>query len=300
MRNSSFPWAADSAPLLVPRLLRATEQALGASESWVGLRAGIKAPGKQEGAAPHFPKNSTQNHLLVYCRRWASCFSDIFVSTGHFSFIFCVLKYISTDCYVTGKWHSYFSNDLIYRFINFRARRDYYDLQSHGQSHLPDDSLLQAQRFWPSENPSSQRETLSEAESTECWRIHITLQTPHSCVAEVLGRCPQLSPKLLCGQLPAHSPLTQSSAHTRKKSCFNHFLMNVWGSFRGRMCGAVSGQAGPGFGCGSDSAGVRIMHRLPLLTLPITCLVPTAQSLSHAGQTSQTLPESLSISFPFL
>lgn len=40
-----------------------------------------------------------------------------------------------------------------------------------------------------------------------------------------------------------------------------------------------------------------------LLALSITCLVPTGQSLSHPGQhsqTSQTLPESLSISFIFL
>lgn len=135
---------------------------------------------------------------------------------GHFSFIFCVLKYILNDCYVTGKWHSYFSNDLIYRFISFRARRDYYDLQSRGQSHLPDDSLLQAQHFWPSDNPSSQRETLTGPESTKCWRIHTTCRSPYLC--GVLGSSPQLSPKLHCGQLPAHSPLTQSSVHTREKN----------------------------------------------------------------------------------
>lgn len=97
---------------------------------------------------------------------------------GHFSFIFCVLKYISNDCYVTGKWLSHFSNDLIYRFISFRARRDYYDLQSCGQSHLPDDSLFQAWRFWPSDNLSSQREPRQNQKAPNAAELTSPADTP--------------------------------------------------------------------------------------------------------------------------
>lgn len=150
------------------------------------------------------------------------------------SLLFCVLKYISNDCYFTGKWHSYFSNDLIYRFISFRARRDYYDLQSRGQSHLPDDSLLQAQRFWPSDNPRPRRETLPEPESTKCWTIPITCRHP----VAVWGAW-QLSPAVPKVPLwPAPNSLSFSTelwSYQEKKSCFKGFLANIWSSFRGSL-----------------------------------------------------------------
>lgn len=141
--------------------------------------SGNKAPGKQGGAVSHFPKKQHKEPLADLLQEMEfMLFLTFFVSTGHFSFIFCVLKYISNYCYVIGKWHSYFSNDLIYRFIRFRARRDYYDLQSCGQSHLPDDSLLQAQRFWPSDNLSSEREPCQNQKAPKAAELTSPADTP--------------------------------------------------------------------------------------------------------------------------
>lgn len=261
------------------------------------LRSGNKAPGKQEGAVSPFPKNSIKSHLLTYCKRWNLCFFDIFVSMGHSSFIFCILKYISNYCYITGKWHNYFHNDLIYRFISFRARRDYYDLQSCGQSHLPDDSMLQAQRFWPSDDPSSQREALSEPESTICWRIHITCRRPIA----VWGAW-QLSPAVPRAPLwpaPSSFSFTTALLIPGQKSCFSHFLAKAWNSFRGRLGRGLAvaliqlaAAIGPGACTGSPPHPV---HHLPHPHRP----EPVTSRAARSGITASARIPDRFLSFPF-
>lgn len=96
---------------------------------------------------------------------------------------------------------------------------------------------------------------------------------------------------------PAPSSLsfnTELCSYQEKKSCFSRFLANVWSNFRGRLGRGLAvalAQLAATIGAGAHTGTL------------LLALVPTGQSLSRPGQhsqTSQTLPESLSISFIFL
>lgn len=147
---------------------------------------------------------------------------DISVSLGRFSFTFCILKYILNDCYVTGKWHSYFSNYLVYRFISFRARRDHYDLQSCGQKSSPDDSSLKPRVSGRATiHLHTERNPVITRKHQMLENLH-HLRVPRTC-AGCLPVFLSSHPKSIKGaahalQRPAPSSLSlrQSSAYTRK------------------------------------------------------------------------------------
>lgn len=111
------------------------------------FRSGNKAPGSSRGEAFCLVLLKTAQNPLNLLQVEEFILFDISVSLGHFSFTCSILIYILNDCYVTGKWHSYFRNYLFYGFISSRARRDYYNPQSRGQRSSPDDSSLQPSDF---------------------------------------------------------------------------------------------------------------------------------------------------------